>query len=294
MIYRFWVICRREEQDLLNPSDRYSCACRTVHGQTFPLSHSLNYTHESWVKSGEKKEGLREKLQSCQRTVSSQFSTRLASLKCWVFGSWTVSKIVWCSPPSSRVRESVSVSVQGSDKNFFDVISVMRLKSVWVSFSGHRFPQVSHVGLSWSAWTPGICSPPWIYGKLATGNLSLNHDQRSLLVSSIHVLLSIHASLSHMHNNHPVSVQPVGLFSLSLWYPAFFFYLCWWQSFQLQSSITFQTPLPVKVEGGWKAALPCLWVDTWLNGMCTAGKMILLQTVVWIREVSLTPPTQKQ
>lgn len=49
-----------------------------------------------------------------------------------------------------------------------------------------------------------------------------------------------------------------------------------------------------KWEGGWKAALLCLWVDTWVNGMCTAGKMILLQTTVWIREVSLTPPTQKQ
>ena len=111
---------------------------------------------------------------------------------------------------------------------------------------------------------------------------TMTEQSLSVLSATFGASLNIYKIFSFP--NHPLSV---GL-SLSS------FYWCWWQSFQVQSSTTFQKPLPVKVESGGKAVLLHLWVDTWVNGMCTAGKMILLQTAVWIREVSLTPPTQKQ
>ena len=216
------------------------------------------------------KEGLREKLQSCQRTVSSQFSTRDLT------------------------------------RTFFDVISVIRLKSVfqiWVSFSGHGVPQVSR---GMADWVLGSADLP---GRLISALLLLIHHH-GFLANWQPEIWAWTMTKDHCWSPPSTSYSPYTPLCLtctitilclsSLWVFSLFlfgillFYLCWWQSFQLQSSITFQNLLPVKVEGGWKAALPCLWVDTWLNGMCTAGKMILLQTVVWIREVLLTPPTQKQ
>lgn len=116
-------------------------------------------------------------------------------------------------------------------------------------------------------------------------NLSRSHDQRFLLLSAIvSPLLCLACTPSSTSPKPSSSPSRLRVFlSLSLLKERvglLFSYLCWWRSFQVQSSTTFQNLLPARAEDGRKATLLCLWVDTWVNGMCTAGKMIRLQTLV--------------
>lgn len=108
-----------------------------------------------------------------------------------------------------------------------------------------------------------ISSLCWIYSKVATRNMILNHDQ---------AISAVPPSPSFPWFNLS-TVLPLSVFVSSSVRPPF-------STLVAKCSSPVFYHIPVRALGVGKAALLSLWVDTWLNGMCTAGKMILLQTAV--------------